>query len=565
MPANGQPATAAEAAEPVGVGDQVEQMLVDLGVTTAFGVVSIHNMPILDAIYRKGRIRFVTARSESGAINMADAYARVTRGLGVAVTSTGTGAGNAGGSMVEALSAGSPVLHITGQVERPFLDRDRGAVHDAPKQTAILEGMSKAVYRVWEPRSAAGMLAAAAQAALAAPRGPVSIEFPIDVQHASTPAPLAWAHGRAADAPADPALLDRLAELVSKARRPMLWLGGGAREAAGPARALVARGFCAAASTNGRGIVPESEPGNLGSFTVSPEARALFAQADLMIVAGSRLRGRETGGNSIALPRPLIQIDADPTQGGRNYEIDMFIQGEAAATLSALLDRLPPKLDVDAGFRGAVQAARGAASERMLDTLGPYRAVAQKLAAMVPAGPHPFVRDVTIANTTFGNSYVGFSEPRLGVHAVGGGIGQGVAMAIGAALAEAGGKTVALVGDGGAVLNLGEFLTAVETRAQIVYVLMNDQGYGIIKNIQNARYGGRTAYSPAVNLDFGAFAASAGMAHRKVAEIGRFDGDMDWALSVDGPVILEVDMVAIGPYSRPFSGITQPQPATARA
>lgn len=85
----------------------------------AFGVISIHNMPILDAFASRGNIRFVMARGEAGAANMADAYARTSGGLGVCLTSTGTAAGNAAGALVEALTAGTPLLHLTGQIETP--------------------------------------------------------------------------------------------------------------------------------------------------------------------------------------------------------------------------------------------------------------------------------------------------------------------------------------------------------------------------------------------------------------------------------------------------------------
>ncbi len=111
------------------VGDLIAHALAEIGVTTVFGVISIHNMPILDAIARHNRIRFVPARGEAGAMSMADAYARVARALGVVITSTGTAAGNAAGSQVEALTAGSPVLHITSQIDRPYMDRDRAAIH----------------------------------------------------------------------------------------------------------------------------------------------------------------------------------------------------------------------------------------------------------------------------------------------------------------------------------------------------------------------------------------------------------------------------------------------------
>src|SRR5258707_1063230 len=123
------------------VGDLIAHALAEIGVTTVFGVISIHNMPILDAIARHNRIRFVPARGEAGAMNMADAYARVSRSLGVVITSTGTAAGNAAGSQVEALTAGSPVLHITSQIDRPWMDRDRAAIHDVPRQARAAYNM----------------------------------------------------------------------------------------------------------------------------------------------------------------------------------------------------------------------------------------------------------------------------------------------------------------------------------------------------------------------------------------------------------------------------------------
>src|SRR3954471_8992336 len=164
-------------AEPVG--DLIAHALAEIGVTTVFGVISIHNMPILDAIARQGRIRFVPARSEAGAANMADAYARVKRTLGVVMTSTGTAAGNAAGSQVEAMTAGSPVLHITTQVDREFVDRDRAAIHDVPRQPDMLKAISKSYCRVWEPAAAVDALIAAAREALTAPSGPVTLELPV--------------------------------------------------------------------------------------------------------------------------------------------------------------------------------------------------------------------------------------------------------------------------------------------------------------------------------------------------------------------------------------------------
>lgn len=536
------------------VGDFIARYLAEIGVTTVFGVISIHNMPILDAVARQGRIRFVPARGEAGAMNMADAYARVSGRLGVCITSTGTAAGNAAGAQAEALTAGSSVLHITTQVDLEFADRDRAAIHDVPRQPEMLRGVSKAVYRMWDSNSAIGALTAAVSAALSAPTGPVSLEIPVDVQRGAARVATRIHAPRAAHPVAPGSVIEEMAELVKAAKRPLIWLGGGARGAGAEATELMRRGFGVVSSTNGRAVVSEAEPANLGAFNMTPEAAGLYQSCDLMIVVGSRLRGNETRNNKIPLPRPLIQIDADAAQGGRNYPVEVFVHGDAADTLARLLEQLPETLDTDPNLSFDIARARAQAEGRMRDVLGPYRVVADTLAERVSAGGHPWVRDVTIANSTFGNRYVRLSGPRQGVHALGGGIGQGIAMGIGAAIASTNAKVVALLGDGGAMLGLSEMITAVDERAALVYVLMNDQAYGVIQNIQDAQYGSRRHYSALATPNFALFCNSIGMPHRLVSVVDDFSAALDEALAAEGPCLIEIDMCAIGPFAESFAG-----------
>jgi len=535
------------------VGDAIARALADIGVTTVFGVISIHNMPILDAIARHGRIRFVPARGEAGAMNMADAYARVSRSLGVVITSTGTAAGNAAGSQVEALTAGSPVLHITTQVDREFVDRDRAAIHDVPRQPDMLKAISKSYLRIWEPVAAVDTLLAAAGEALAAPTGPVTLEIPVDVQRTLVACRAAAAIPAIARKEPDPAQLDAIAALVRGARRPMLWLGGGARGAGDAATALVRRGFGAVTSTNGRAVVPEGHPRSLGAYNMTREAQDIYARADLMIVVGSRLRGNETQNNRMPLPR-LVQIDADPSQAARNYPVELFVAADARLALESLLARLPDKLDTDPSFLADIAAARARSEAALRDGLGPYCALADILSERVHKGHHPWVRDVTVSNSTFGNRYVRIAAPHLGVHALGGGIGQGIAMGVGAALAGAGAKTITLLGDGGAQLMIGELATAVEAKADMVFVLMNDHGYGVIRNIQDAQYEGRRVYADILTPDFSLLCQSVGLSHRRVSDISDFGAVLDSALAKPGPSLIEIDMVTIGPFNQSFAG-----------
>jgi acetolactate synthase-1/2/3 large subunit len=534
------------------VGDAIARALADIGVATVFGVISIHNMPILDAIARHGRIRFVPARGEAGAMNMADSYARVSRSLGVCISSTGTAAGNAAGSQVEALTAGSPVLHITTQVDREFVDRDRAAIHDVPRQPDMLKAISKAYLRIWEPSAAVETLLSAVRQALMAPTGPVTLEIPVDVQRLKI-------QRRDVGMPDIPRVvpessqLDALAARVLKAKRPLLWLGGGSRNAAAAALELVERGFGAVTSTQGRAVVPEGHPRNLGAFNMTRDAEAIYARADLMIVIGSRLRGNETKNNRMTLP-PLVQVDADPLQSGRNYPVEQFVCGEARLVLEGLLQRLPKQLDTDSAFLAEIAPARGQSEAALRDNLGPYGALADTLSRRVSGNGHPWVRDVTISNSTFGNRYVRLAAPHLGVHALGGGIGQGIAMGIGAAMTGVEAKTITLLGDGGSQLMLGELATAVEMQANMVFVLMNDQGYGVIRNIQDAQYGGRKVYSNILTPDFAHVCKAFGLPHETVRRIEDIDAALDRAMAVTGPSLIEIDMVAIGPFRQSFAG-----------
>jgi acetolactate synthase-1/2/3 large subunit len=545
------------------VGELVAAFLEASGVRAAFGVISIHNMPILDAFGRRAAaaaangqpvpIRFVPARSEPGAVNMADAYARVDGGLGVAVTSTGTAAGNACGAMVEALTAGTPVLHLTGQIEVPYLDRELAYIHEAPEQLDMLRAVSKAAFRVRSPETALGTLREAARVALTPPRGPVSVEIPIDIQATEidvppsvAPAPIALPQPAAAD-------VDALAERLARAQRPLLWLGGGARHAGDAVKRLIDLGFGVVTSVQGRGIVPEDHPLSLGAFNLYESVEKFYATCDAMLVVGSRLRGNETLKYKLKLPRPLYRIDADPQSQGRCYSDDCFLAGDSALALAALADRLQGRMKADPAFARDLAATREAAEKLVRDGLGPYERLVAEL-QRAAGRDFVWVRDVTVSNSTWGNRSLRIAGPRDGVHALGGGIGQGVQMAIGAALAAGDRKTLCLVGDGGLQVNIGELATLVQEKADVLVLLMNDRGYGVIRNIQDAHYGGRRYYADLHTPDFERLAQSIALPFHRVRDLGQIGATLRDALARPGPAAIEIDMTAIGPFAQQFSG-----------
>jgi acetolactate synthase-1/2/3 large subunit len=176
-----------------------------------------------------------------------------------------------------------------------------------------------------------------------------------------------------------------------------------------------------------------------------------------------------------------------------------------------------------------------------------------------------WARDVTVSNSTWGNRELRLAGPRDGVHATGGGIGQGLAMAVGAAVGEAVAaaegpagaprRTWCLAGDGGFTLNVGELATAVQEQADLTIVLMNDRGYGVIRNIQDAQYGGRRCYVDLHTPDFETLCAAMGVAYRRVNSAD--DAAEAFAARPPGgrgPLLVEVDMTRVGAFATAFAG-----------
>lgn len=534
------------------VGDLVAEFLAACGVTTAFGIASVHNIPMLDAIGRRNTIRFMMARGELGGAHMADGYARVSGGLGVIFSSTGPGAANAIGGLIEARFAGSPVLHITGQTSTKFVDREMGSVHDAVDQLGMMRSVSKAAYRVRSAQQALGVLTRAAVEALSAPMGPVSVEVPIDLQRVKIERPAMLDNFvLPLPAPRVPTAteLDELAARVRAAKRPMLWLGNGAKGAGMAAAKLLDLGFGMVSSFNGRGTVPEDHPRNLGALIGNgmKSIGDFYQTVDLCLVVGCRLRGHETNDFNLKLPANIVQIDTDPAANGRTYASSYFVAGDAAATLEGLLDRLDGKLDIAPGYTDEFAALKRNAQQEFLGTLGVYGTFPAQLRDAMPRDAI-WVRDVTQNNTTWGNRIFPLNDPHQNVYPVGAGIGQGLSLGIGAAAAAGNRRTVIMTGDGGFFLNVGELWTAVQEKLDLTVVVMNDRGYGVIKRIQDATQQGRRFFADLQGPDLQKLAALADIPFFRCSSADTFGATIAQALEVKGLTLVEVDMNAVGEF-----------------
>ncbi|NYT79708.1 thiamine pyrophosphate-binding protein [Alcaligenaceae bacterium] len=554
------------------VGHLVADFLKHNGVDIVFGIVSVHNIPIMDGITLNDSIQMVMTRGETGAAHMADGLARATGKVGVLISSTGPGASNAVPGLVEARFAGTPLLHITGQSATTHLGRGTGAVHDVPDQLGMLSAVGKGAHRVHSASEALVVLKQAWIEALTAPTGPVSVEIPIDIQRAQVARP-SCAEEYMASAPVvrepEQWALERLEQMIRAAKRPMIWAGGGARAANEELAALLDKGFGMVTSWNGHGVVSDDHPSNLGALNGpgSPAVQDLYDQADLLLVVGSRLRGHETLDQKLKLPENLVKIDVDPAAEGRSYPCTLFVCGDAQVTLHRLLARLSADSQgqADPAFTQKVRSAKKQAIEDFRQTLGPYTDFAAQLRAVMPSSAI-FARDVTLSNSTWGHRIFPLHEQSQNIYPVGAGIGQGLQLGIGAAIGSKDRKVVLLTGDGGFFFNMTELWTAVQENADIVMIVMNDGGYGVIKHMQDAMCEGRYAHSNLLAPDLLKLAELAGIPAWRVDRAEDFGATVKTAIETYGPTLVEVDMNCIGPFPPyyPYSAMIEATKASAQ-
>jgi acetolactate synthase-1/2/3 large subunit len=538
------------------VADALLMELERIGVDTVFGIISIHNIPFYDALERHGGFRVVTARHEGAVVNMADAYSRVSGKLGVAFTSTGTGAGNAAGAIIESWNGGAPLLHVTGNVASDYLDTGRGYIHDCKDQFGMLKSISKEAYRVRQPQEAVSTFRRAIRQAIAPPPGPITVEVPIDFQASLITVPEIEDTPSGITTPSDKELAAAVDRMLA-AKRPLIWAGSGAMFSDSGAEVVQLMQLLDAGvitTQSGRGIVPETDSRCIGHFATFETLRPFMARSDLLISVGVRFRGNETSNWVLRTPSEHIGIDADPAAINRNYPHSIGIVGDAKTVLSSIVQLIraaPPKPKLE--YREELSALHRALRKEVRDTMGPWEGILDAIQEVLPEDGI-LVRDVTVAATTWGSRLIIRRHPRTTLHASGGGIGQALPMAIGAQIAQPEKVVLSLCGDGGLLVNIGELAVARQENTPIVVIVFDDQGYGVLRNIQNAHFEGRKIGVDLRSPDYVDVARGFGFSSERSKSPEEFRSTFAKAVKSREPWMIVVDSNSIGLMKKIFAG-----------
>ena len=529
--------------------DVIAEGLAALGVEHVFGIVSIHNMPIFDAINRLGKTQIIDVRHEQGGTHAADGYARATGRMGVMIASTGPGTTNTVTGLYEAQYASSPVLLITGQADTAFYGKAVGYVHEAENQLPMLRTVCR---RVESPRHVS-QLAAAFNAVVqdmhAGRKAPGALEIPIDLQYAEAE-PGHFAPLPESQFAPDAAALDRVVERVAGARRRIIVAGGGVIAAPGAAAALrqLAERLDAPVitSVDGRGALPEDHPLCVGNFYQSAGIYQAIRDADLTLAIGTRFAvGVDGQGARFTPPGQLVQIDIDPNMIGRTHHAHVGMVADARQALDAINASLLDVSANDTQFNQTVLEARDGVRTAMRKRLGEdFPRVMDALRASLPRDG-VFVRDQTIAAYNFGNQLFPVYEPRTSMNPASGAIGPGFPLALGAAIGTDR-QTLCIHGDGGFMFHAPELATAAQYQIPLVICVFNDSGYGVLRWLQNTRFG-RINETELGRMDFARMAESMGVPGRRVQSVAELEEALEAGMTAPGPYLIDVDMERFAP------------------
>ncbi|MEG3628758.1 thiamine pyrophosphate-binding protein [Streptomyces poriticola] len=523
-------------------GDLVVEALAGLGATTVFGLPGQHALGMFDAL-RRSDLRYVGLRVENNAGFAADAYGRTTGEAAPLLLSTGPGALTSLAALQEARAASAPVLAISSQVPTAGLGGGRhGYLHELPDQAASFRGVVKSVHTVRTQSQIPSAVAEAWRSALTAPHGPVWVEIPQDVLLARTSLPVVTAVDATPEELAPRVELTAVAaDLLSKASRPAVIAGGGVvrSDASGKLRQLAERLNAPVVTTfGGKGAFPWQHPLSLQSWLEDRHTTDFLEDADVLLVVGSGLGELSSNYHTFRPRGRVIQIEADLGKLESNHPA-LGIHADARLALQALLETVEDRPDGTAAtrVREVLDRVRGRIDAQDLtleqEVLGAVRRALPEDA--------PSFWDMTILAYWAWSAFDAGAPNTMHSAQGAGGLGYGFPAALGAAAADPTRPVLAVSGDGGALYSIAELATARQYDLNVTWLIVDDGGYGILREYMTDTFGRATA-TELTRPDYVALAESFGVPGIRTAP-GTLEQDLAKALASPGPSVVVLPAV----------------------
>ncbi len=529
-------------------GQAITESLKAQGVDTVFGIISIHNLDLFDALFeQQDNLRFIGGRLELGCGFMADGYARATGKPGVLFTSTGPGAADSIGAMGEAYFSGSPLLQVTTNVESEFIGQGRNTTHETKDQLRMFEAVTDWNAMIGEIESIPDNLMEAFQRFQNRRPRPIELELPTDLL--GNRADVEILGPRDAGIPqGDPARVEQALQLLLRARRPAIVVGeevqmlGGTDEIVRLAEAL---GAPVVTSDGAKGAFPEDHPLSLGTMLGrriwgENPVQEWLSTCDAVVILGSIMPHRSTAGVQLKLPETVIHVLLDGDAIGKNYDATVPIVANSQAVAQQWLEAIGES-DVSKGqsYADEVASVKNDIHRTLQESWGNELRVFEAVREATPRDTI-FSLDPTVSASR-ASRCLPIYGPRKYMHPHGwAGLGFAFPAALGAKVGQPDSPVVCITGDGGFQYNFQELATAAQYDIHPVILMFNDNAWGVLKKYQQDRFGDRLFATDLVNPDFAKLFDSYGFGATRVSSVAELGPALDSAIASRKTHLVEV-------------------------
>jgi 5-guanidino-2-oxopentanoate decarboxylase len=520
-------------------GEAVMKLLAAYEVDTVFGMAGTMTLELYRGIARTG-IRHVQCRNEQGSSFMADGYARATGKPGVCTIIGGPGVTNAATGIAQAYCDSQPMLVLSGASPTLTQGKGWGAIHELNDQAAVTAGFTAFSAMVRYPDELPELIARAYAVFRGSRPRPVHLSLPRDVL--PLPVEADWKTRRAPSLPMpDPSAIGEAADRLAQAKRPLIFVGGGAVGTRKTLTDIAERiGAPVLSSNAGKGILPHSHRLSLGCSVLQESSRQALAEADVVLLVGSEVAAGDHFLTKLEISGDIIRIDIDPTELTSMYSAAVPIQADARAAMHALSSALASRTPASQRSQGEIRVrdilARNAAKMTDLEKL--HARAWKILRSALPA-------DAIVMGDATQIVYTGsFAMPMemercwyySGNYCA---LGFALPMAIGAKLGAPHRPVIAVAGDGGVMFTVNELATAAEERLALPVIVWNNDALKAIADGMDERQIPRIGVEPK-SPDFARLAESLGCHATRATSAENLAKSVREALVADCPTLIEV-------------------------
>ena len=537
--------------------EAVIKALVDNGVEVIFGYPGGAVLPLYDALFENKKIKHILVRHEQAAVHAAEGYARSTGKVGCVLVTSGPGATNAITGLTDALMDSVPVICLSGQVPTHLIGTDAFQEADT---TGISRPCTKHNYLVKNADKLCEIIHKSFEIASSGRPGPVLIDLPKDIQLTNVKyvnkISKIKKNNNNNSSNIDKNLINKVATLLLKAERPIIYGGGGIVNSGPTASKLLTELVnildCPVTLTlMGLGCVPNTNKNFLGMLGMhgTYEANLAMHNCDVMLNVGARFDDRVTGRlNAFAPNSKKVHIDVDKSSINKVVSVDYGIVGDCKEILSLLVQEVK-KLHNQKVLNSKTKWWSQINKWKEKDSLGfkqignnikPQQAIKSLYEKTIDFDT--YITTEVGQHQMWAAQYFGFSKPNHWMTSGGlGTMGYGLPSSVGVQIAHPKSLVIDISGEASFLMNMQELSTIVQYKLPIKIFILNNEWMGMVRQWQELNHGSRYSESYTSSLpDFVKLAESFGITGLRVDNINNLEATIDEMININGPVIADI-------------------------